>query len=106
MPKFYFINDKVPEETGQLLRHSCERREIEFVEINAAAFDYEPSHRALPGDMLYCAGTSAAASFVEEHLYQPGVATFYSSPDGPLTRKGTPLVVFQCAGVPIPRGYT
>jgi hypothetical protein len=103
MPKFYFINANVPEETARLLRESCEQRDIEFVEIDAATFDYEPAHRAGAGDMLYCAGTTAAAGFVEEHLYQPGVATFYSSPDGPLTRKGTAFLVFQRAGVPIPR---
>jgi len=101
MPKFYFINANVPPETGRLLRESCEQRDIEFVEIDAASFDYEPGHRASPGDMLYCAGTSAAASFVEEHLYQPGVATFYL--DGPLNRNGSPLRVFQLAGVPVPR---
>lgn len=103
MPKFYFINANVPEETVRLLRESCEQRDIEFVEIDAATFDYEPSRRASPGDMLYCAGTSAAAGFVEEHLYQKGVATFYSSTDGPLTRKANPLLVFQRAGVPVPR---
>jgi hypothetical protein len=103
MPKFYFVNANVPHETVSLLRESCERRDIEFVEIDAVTFDYEPSRRAIPGDMLYCAGTSAAAGFVEEHLYQPGVATFYSAADGPLTRKGNPLLVFQRADVPVPR---
>ncbi len=103
MPKFYLVNANVPEETVRLLRESCEQREVEFVEIDAITFDYEPSHRAGPGDMLYCAGINTAAGFVEEHLYQQGVATFYSSPDGPLTRKANPLLVFQRAGIPIPR---
>lgn len=103
MPKFYFIDANVPPETPRLLRESCEQREIEFVQIDAPTFDYEPSHRAGPGDMLYCAGTSAAAGFVEEHLYQKGVATFYSSADGPLTRTASPLLVLQRAGVPVPR---
>ena len=103
MPKFYFVNADVPPETVRLLRESCERRDIEFVEIDAASFDYEPVPRASVGDMLYCAGTSAAAGFVEEHLYQEGVATFYSSADGPLTRKSSPLRLFQLAGVPVPR---
>lgn len=103
MPKLHFINANVPEETVRLLRESCEQRDIEFAEIDASTFDYEPSHRASPGDMLYCAGTSAAAGFAEEHLYQKGVATFYSSADGPLTRKASPLLIFQRAGVPVPR---
>ncbi len=102
MPDFYFINANVPAETVRLLRESCEQRDIEFVEIDAATFDYEPSRRASPGDMLYCAGTSGAAGFVEEHLYQKGVATFYSSADGPLERKANPLLVLQRAGVPVP----
>jgi hypothetical protein len=103
MPKFYLINANVPAETVRLLRESCQQRDIEFVEIDAATFDYEPGRHASTGDMLYCAGTSAAAGFVEGHLYQPGVATFYSSADGPLTRKGSPLLVFQRAGLPVPR---
>ena len=103
MSKFYFINANVPEETVRLLRESCEQRGIEFVEIDAITFDYEPSRCASPGDMLYCAGTTAAAGFVEAHLYQPGVATFYSAADGPLTRKANSLLVFQRAGVPVPR---
>ena len=103
MPKLHFVNANVPEETVRLLRESCAQRDIEFVEIDAVTFDYEPSRCASPGDMLYCAGTTAAAGFVEAHLYQPGVATFYSAADGPLTRKGHPLLVFQRAGVPVPR---
>lgn len=102
-PKFHFINDHVPDETTQLLRESCERRDVEFVEIDAITFDYEPSHRVCPGDLLYCAGTTTSAGFVEQHLYQQGVAGFYSSPDGPLTRKVNPHLVFQRANVPIPR---
>ena len=58
------------EETGRLLRESCEQRDIEFVEIDAITFDYESSRCASPGDLLYCAGTTAAAGFVEAHLYQ------------------------------------
>ncbi|HLJ88986.1 MAG TPA: hypothetical protein VKZ53_19355 [Candidatus Angelobacter sp.] len=103
MPKFYLINANVPDETVRTLHASCEQRDIEFVEIDAITFDYEPSHRVGLGDMLYCAGTTAAAGFVEQHIYQPGVATFYSSSDGPLARKGNPLLVFQRAGVPVPR---
>ncbi len=103
MPKFYFVNANVPAETVRLLRESCDQRDIEFVEVDASTFDYEPGRRASRGDMLYCAGTSAAAGFVEEHLYNEGVATFYSSADGPLTRKASPLLVFQRAGIPVPR---
>ncbi len=103
MPKFYFVNANVPAETVRLLRESCDQRDIEFVEVDASTFDYEPGRCASRGDMLYCAGTSAAARFVEEHLYNEGVATFYSSADGPLTRKASPLLVFQRAGIPVPR---
>src|SRR5260370_7651477 len=102
MPDFYFINANVPAETVRLLRESCEQRDIEFVEIDAATFDYEPSRRASPGDMLYCAGTSGAAGFVEEHLYQKGVATFYSSAAGPLERKANPLLPLHHAPLPCP----
>ena len=31
------------------------------------------------------------------------MATFYSAAEGPLTRKANPLLVFQRAGVPVPR---
>jgi hypothetical protein len=103
MPKFYFINANVPEETVRLVHDSCEERAIEFIEVDAAPFDFEPCFRAEPGDMLYCAGVTVAAGFVEQHLYQQGVATFYLSPEGPVVRKFNPLLVLQRAGVPVPR---
>jgi glutathione synthase/RimK-type ligase-like ATP-grasp enzyme len=37
------------------------------------------------------------------HLYQEGVATFYSHSEGPLVRKINPLLVFRRAGLPAPR---
>ena len=77
MPRFYFIDAHVPEETVRLLREACEKRDVEFAQIQAEQFDFEPWHQASLGDMLYRAGITAAAGFVEQHLYQPGVATFY-----------------------------
>jgi hypothetical protein len=102
-PKFYLVNANVPEETVRLLREACEKRGVEAVEIDARSFDYEPSFRAIPGDLLYRAGITAAAGYVEQHLYQPGVATFYRHPEGPWLQKAHPLLVFQRAGVPVPR---
>jgi hypothetical protein len=103
MPKFYLVDAYVPDETVRLLREACEKRGVEFVHIQAAEFDYEPCHQASPGDMLYRAGITAAAGFVEQHLYQRGVATFYSLPEGPLIHKVNPLLVLQRAGLPVPR---
>lgn len=89
--------------TVRLLREACEKRETEYVEIHAPDFDYEPCRRPDPGDMLYRAGITAAAGFVEQHLYHERVATFYALPDGPLMHRVNPLLIFQRAGLPVPR---
>ncbi len=103
MPKFHPVNANVPDETVRLLREACEQRDVEVVEIDAGSFDYEPSCRAQPCDLLYRAGVTAAAGYVEQHLYQPGVATFYRRSEGPLLQRAHPLLVLQRAGVPVPR---
>ncbi|HEX6503883.1 MAG TPA: hypothetical protein VF011_11575 [Terriglobales bacterium] len=69
MPKFYLVNAHVPEETVRLLTEASEKREVEVIVIDAGTFDYEPCYQAHPGDLLYRAGVSAAAGYVEQHLY-------------------------------------
>jgi hypothetical protein len=102
-PVFYFVNDSVPDDTTRLLREACEHRDVEFVEIDAPEFDYLPERRLPPGAMLYKAGVTSAATFVEQFLYDPGVATFYSQPEGPLMYKSNPTLCFERAGLPTPR---
>ena len=100
---FHYVNDSVPEDTTRLLREACEQRDIEFIEINAPEFDYQPERRLAPGAMLYKAAVSAPGAFVEQFLYTPGVATFYSQPDGPLLYRVNPTLCFERAGLPTPR---
>jgi ribosomal protein S6--L-glutamate ligase len=42
---------------------------------------------------------------VEQFLYGPGVATFYREPDGIFFSPSAPALIFQRAGLPIPRTY-
>ena len=94
----------IPEETVTLLRDACERKWIPFAVVTAKTFDYNPSQRLEPGDLLYRAATSVAADRVEQFLFRPGVATvstrretaFYSSVT-------TQALMAEAAGIPMPK---
>ena len=101
--RFIYIDDGVPEVTTELLRDACARKQVEFIEIPAANFPFDPDSRLEPGDMMYRAGITVAAQRVEHHLSGPGIATFYASPAGALLASFPPHVLFARAGVPTPR---
>jgi glutathione synthase/RimK-type ligase-like ATP-grasp enzyme len=75
---------------------------VEFVEVDARSFDYAPERRLRPGDLLYRPATSVAAVRVEQFLAGPGVAAFYSQPDGLFFDASTPPLLFERAGLPVP----
>jgi hypothetical protein len=95
--------DSVPEETVTLLRDACEERRTPFEVVTAKTFDYDPSKRLEPGDLLYRAATSVAASRVEQFLYAPGVATFHAAKDGVFSSVSTQALVAEAAGIPMPK---
>src|SRR5262245_43069085 len=101
--RFACIVDDTPEESTRLLREACAERGIEFLEVNAPAFDYDPARRLLAGDLLFRPAASTAARFAEQFLYQEGVATFYTE-SGCLYRDVVlPRLMLERAGIPVPQ---
>jgi hypothetical protein len=104
MSSFYCVNeDGVPNETTTLLRNSCRKRKVKYIEIDAASFDYSAKRQLAPGDLLYCVGTSDGARQVEQFLYKKGVATFYAEESAIYYDCSNPALVLQRAGLPVPR---
>jgi hypothetical protein len=101
----HLINDHVPDVTIERLRLAAQARALPVVEHHAPAFEYLPDQRALPGDLLYRPATSTAASHVEQFLLQPGVASFYTHPDGAIQYISEPLQAFVQAQLSVPRHF-
>lgn len=101
--QFHCVNDNVPKETTDLLRIACEQRDVEYLEVAAPSFDYDPLRRLTEGALLYRPALSMAAQRVEQFLYAPGVATFYADRTGPFFGCLNPTLVYERAGLPIPR---
>jgi RimK-like ATP-grasp domain/2OG-Fe(II) oxygenase superfamily len=101
--KFYCVNDGVPAETTSLLRNSCAARKIEYLEIDAPLFDYDPASQLTRGDLLYRPAVSLAAIRVEQFLFNEGVATFHAEADAIFYDCLTSPLVYQRKGLPIPR---
>jgi len=101
--RFYCVSDGTPGETISLLRTACESREVSFHDIDATRFAFDGDAGLSAGDALYCPAVSSAAARVEQFLWHDRVATFYADPLGPFfSTLGYPLL-FQHAGLPIPR---
>ena len=101
--KFCLISEKsVPDETVSLLRNACVHRGIRFESIEAKTFGFDPAQRLGPGDMLYRAAVSPAASRAEQFLFAPGVATLYAEQNGVYFGVNSQTLLVEAAGVPIP----
>src|SRR5689334_22028584 len=105
MTTFYCINDGVPMETTALLEAACHDRGIDYVEIDPRSFEFLPEHRVEPGNLLYRPAVSLLAQRCEQHLYQPGVATFYERDDDIYFTSVSSTLVHQRSGVPVPRTF-
>lgn len=103
MTRLAYIDDGVPETGTRFLKASCEQRGVEFVPIHPGAFDFSTSERLRPGELLYRPAVSFAAQRVEQMLYAPGVATFYTDPEGIYFSCHNPSLLFERSGLPIPR---
>ncbi|MDE3195132.1 MAG: hypothetical protein KGN84_02230 [Acidobacteriota bacterium] len=102
--RFYLVSEtSVPEETGRLLRVACEARRIPFETVIGKAFDFDPARRLSPGDLLYNAATSVAASRTEQFLFVPGVATFHSDTCGIYFTANHQTLVAAASGIAVPR---
>lgn len=98
------VNDRAPGEIADLLRAACADRDVEYADIAADAFDYDPSRQLSRGDLLYRSGPSQTALRVEQFLYGAGVATFYAGvEDRPFFVSTTQPLHFERAGLPVPK---
>lgn len=78
--RFFCITRDFLSDTNDLLREACEKRDIEYVDMEPDYFDYESSLRPEAGDLMYRVATDISASRLEQLLYHPGVVTFYATP--------------------------
>lgn len=101
--EFWCVDDRVPEITLRLLGRACDRRSIDFVRVDATAFNFATQLPLAPGSMLYRPAVSLAAMRVEQVLVGPGVATFYERATTPFFQPLTVPLLFERAGLPVPR---
>jgi len=102
-PKFGCVTERVAPITLDLLREACQKRSVEYVQIDAERFDYAEPRLLQAGDLLYRPTSTANALRVEQFLYAPGIATFYSGADDRIFYVPTSQPLhFERAGLPIP----
>jgi hypothetical protein len=103
--KFYCVDDGVPEATTRLLRAACAARSVEYVHVDPRWFDFASERQLHGGDLLFRPAISMQAIRVEQFLYSAGVATFYHGEDGIFFTPSNPTLLFQRAGLPVPRTF-
>jgi RimK-like ATP-grasp domain len=102
--RFFYVNDDaVPEITTKLLAEACAARDVEMAEVTTAGFLFDPESELAPGDMLYRSAITLAAMRVEQFLFSDRVAAFYDNPEAALGGLPNNPLMFQRAGVPVPR---
>lgn len=99
------VDDGVPRETVALIEDACEQRGILSMPVDPRRFDFAPERVLRDGDMLYRPAVSMHAVRVEQHLWQPGVASFHLDPEGPLFSNINAMATFTRAGLPVPRTF-
>jgi RimK-like ATP-grasp domain/2OG-Fe(II) oxygenase superfamily len=102
--RFHCIDDDgVPETTTRLLRSACERRGVEYVQVDTREFDYTAAADLGERDLLYRPAVSLSAMRVEQFLHTPRVTSFFRDPMGVFYDCMTQPLVMARAGIPIPR---
>ncbi|MCX6598875.1 MAG: hypothetical protein NTV70_21180 [Acidobacteria bacterium] len=97
------INDRVPPETPGLLSTACRKRGVEYLELDALAFDFDPARICEPGDMLFRPAVSGAAMRVEQFVTAPDTATFYRDSMGCFFPPTGSQMLFARQGIDVPR---
>lgn len=101
--RFVCVVDGAPETTRRLVREACASRGVLYEEVEVSTFDFSTAQPLPPGTLLYRPSLSNASMRVEQALFGPGVATFYREPDGIFREIGPDIVIYERAGVPVPR---
>jgi len=103
--KLHCVDDGVPEPTTRLLRQACAARGVEYEHVDPRWFDFADDRQLQPGELLFRPAISMTAIRVEQFLFGPGVATFYRDPDGVYFNASAANLIFQRAGLSIPRTF-
>lgn len=80
--KFFGLRTKLNDDIAarvKTLRQACQKRKIEYVDIEHETFDYSTRPVLKKGDLLM--PISRGANLLEQHLIQPEVTTFYHNND-------------------------
>jgi hypothetical protein len=104
-PELVCVDDTAAPASAAALERACRALGVRFRHVFAREVDPRTSPLE-PGTMLYCVSTTAAAERVERLLWQPGVATFHRSPEGPFSVSVDPNRRFALEGLPVPRYVT
>jgi hypothetical protein len=102
---FHCIDDGVPETTTRFLRDACAARGVPYVHVDPAQFDFSDERQLEPGELMYRPAVSGNAIRVEQFLYAAGVSTFYRDRDGVFFSPSASTLLFQRAGLPVPRTF-
>lgn len=101
--KLTCVSDRDAAQVLEPLREAARARGVEYAEVVACDFDYDPARRLPRGDLLYRQGITSTALRVEQFLYAPGVATFYgNSCDRPFFAGSSQPFHFAYHGIPVP----
>lgn len=100
---FCLTDRGVPAQTTRALEAAATACGVPFYPLHAGEVRAEQVAPLPPGSLLYRPATSTRAVLLEERLWQPGVATVFEGPLGPLAPVVAPTAALLLAGVPIPR---
>ena len=107
MPVFHCVTDpSVPALTTELLAAACAAREIRYAAIDADSHPWFDPLLPAPGDLMFRPAVGHAATWIEQALFHERVATFYSDGDSLFFDRAAAPLLFQRAGLPIPRTVT
>lgn len=101
--QLYCVDDRVPRETLELLGAACRARGVAFSALDARAVDPSCVQPLAPGEMLYRPAVSLAAIRVEQLLAGDHVVTFYADRESMFFSPLSAPLLFDRAGLPVPR---
>lgn len=100
---FFCIEGDLPPETPRLLRAACERRQVEYLPVDATTADLTLLPRPAPGDILFRPATSEGAILVEQFLFRDDLGTIYTAPSGPSFAPADLTLLYERSGLPVTR---
>jgi hypothetical protein len=101
LKNFYCICTKL-DDSVNLLRSSCEKLKVNFIELNPDSYDFTKKISFSSQDLLYRASTSPRAKRLEKFLIDKSVITFYKSYERSLVSYPN-LLIYQKEGIPTPK---